>query len=196
MRIAIVGSREYPKAELIKQFVFDLANKDTITIVSGGARGVDSIAEQAAKDVGIATDIYLADWDGKGKAAGYIRNKEIVANCDRIVAFWDHKSRGTAHTIKIGLDAGKPVTIFPPNFVGPTRLPPEREKSQPYNDAAVLQDRIEAEEAEVIGDIDVDPVPEYMASDDSMNELHLCLGCGNLFSLDNLEDGKCKGCMA
>src|ERR1700743_3832141 len=85
MRIAIVGSRDYPNEEQVRSFVRTLP-RDWI-IVSGGARGVDKWAEDEAKKLGMGTDIYLPDWDIYGKGAGMLRNSIVVANSDMVVAF-------------------------------------------------------------------------------------------------------------
>lgn len=83
-----------------------------ITIISGGARGADTLAEQFAQEYSYVTKIFPANWDKYGKAAGPIRNKQIVDHCDILVAFWDGTSRGTKHSIDIAEKQGKPVIIF------------------------------------------------------------------------------------
>lgn len=110
MRIAIIGSREYRDSQAVIDFV-DSLPEDTV-IVSGGAPGVDQIAETAAKRRGLERDIKPADWARFGKAAGIIRNKDIVAACDELVAFWDGKSPGTADSIMTAHKTGKKVTVF------------------------------------------------------------------------------------
>ena len=97
VHIAVVGSRSYPRPEIVHEFVASLPAE--CVVVSGGAEGVDSFAEEAAKTAGLETLIFPADWDGLGRKAGPIRNAEIVAVADRLVAFWDGHSRGTANTI-------------------------------------------------------------------------------------------------
>lgn len=113
MKIAFVGSRDFPNEHLITEVMFGLP-VDTV-VVSGGAPGVDTWAKEAAETFGLRTKIFPADWEKHGKAAGPIRNAEIVAFSDRVVAFWDGKSRGTLDTIKKARAAGKPVVIFRPD---------------------------------------------------------------------------------
>lgn len=110
MKIAIVGSRNYPRPEDIIQYVYNLS-EDSI-IISGGARGVDTWAEVAAGVKGLKTKIFPAQWDKYGKSAGFFRNELIVDECDRLVAFWDGKSKGTKHSINLVKKAGKPVEII------------------------------------------------------------------------------------
>jgi predicted Rossmann fold nucleotide-binding protein DprA/Smf involved in DNA uptake len=112
-RIAIIGSRRFPSAQVVKAFVAKLP--DDSVVVSGGAAGVDTWAEEAARDRGLQTLVLHADWDGLGREAGPIRNAEIIANADTVVAFWDGKSRGTLNTLVQAREAGLPITILDPN---------------------------------------------------------------------------------
>jgi len=99
--IAIVGSRDYTDyahlSETIQE-LFELSNVDMI--ISGGARGADTLAEEFAKLNGIPVKVIPAKWNELGKSAGIIRNCQIVKESDVIVAFWDYSSRGTKHTIE------------------------------------------------------------------------------------------------
>lgn len=80
-------------------------------LVSGGAKGADSLAEDFAKIQGIPRQIYEADWKKFGKSAGFIRNQSIVNNSDMIIAFWDGHSRGTADTLNKAKIEGVPTLI-------------------------------------------------------------------------------------
>lgn len=110
VRVAIVGSRDFPNLQAVGQYVSRLP-KDSV-IVSGGTRGVDRTAEIAAEACGMDKLIFPADWNRHGKAAGYMRNRLIVANADRVVAFQHNGSRGTQHTIDLARDAGLDVEVF------------------------------------------------------------------------------------
>ena len=81
-------------------------------IVSGGALGIDTIAEQYAETHGIPSKIFLADWQEKGKQAGFIRNNEIWEYADEGVAFWDGKSKGTAHSFQLAKRHKKTLIVF------------------------------------------------------------------------------------
>ena len=109
-RVAIVGSREYPDLEAVRSYIRYLPSN--VIIVTGGALGVDTIAEKTANYLGNQCEVYEADWNKHGRAAGPIRNKLIVDNCDRVVAFWDGKSPGTKNTIELARKAGKPVEVI------------------------------------------------------------------------------------
>ena len=108
--VAIVGSRDWPEPDAVRDYVYSLPLDDTI--ISGGAPGVDTIAEIAAIERGLAFLKFNPKWDVHGRAAGFIRNKEIVMASDRIVAFHHNRSKGTALTIQLAKDLNKPVIVF------------------------------------------------------------------------------------
>lgn len=110
MRVAIVGSRNYRDLDRVRRYVASLP-KGTI-VVSGGARGVDKTAERAAKECGLNVCIFYPDWE-KGRGAGLARNKRIVHNCDRLVAFYDGESRGTGFTIEYAAQLSIECVVFP-----------------------------------------------------------------------------------
>lgn len=114
-RVAIVGSRDYPDLNDVHRYVESLP-ENTI-VVSGGAQGVDKRAENAARFYGLPFLIIPARWE-HGRGAGFIRNQLIVAAADRVVAFWDGKSKGTKHTIDIAHSDGKPVQVYLPGQYG------------------------------------------------------------------------------
>jgi len=109
VKVAVVGSREYPDQEEVRVFVHNLP-AGTI-IVSGGARGVDSWAAGAAADAGLDVDVKLPNYELLGHFAPMARNGEIVAVSDQMEAFWDGESRGTLDAIHKMLAAGKPVNV-------------------------------------------------------------------------------------
>jgi len=104
-KIAVIGSRNYPRMDLVAHFVFGLSG--SVTIISGGAHGVDSVAENVARDRNMKLIIFPAEWQRYGKRAGFIRNQLIVEAADKVYAFWDGTSRGTKLTIDIAKRKGK-----------------------------------------------------------------------------------------
>lgn len=110
MKLAIVGSRSLNDYETVKNAVNSLCTEVT-EIVSGGARGVDSFAERYASEHSIPTVIFKPDWAKYGKRAGFIRNKDIVARADFVLAVWDGESRGTLDSINHARKLGKHVQI-------------------------------------------------------------------------------------
>lgn len=71
-----------------------------MTVISGGASGVDTAGEWWAKTHGIPVERYPAKWDLHGKRAGYLRNVQMAEKADALIAIWDEQSRGTKHMIK------------------------------------------------------------------------------------------------
>lgn len=101
MRLAIIGSRSL-NSNSVKSVISQVIakSKTSITeIVSGGAKGVDSVAASYAKENNIKCTVFLPDYDQFGKAATFIRNDEIVKNSDGVLAIWDEESKGTLYTI-------------------------------------------------------------------------------------------------
>lgn len=106
MKVAIIGSRGITSLDLSKYLP-----EGVDTIVSGGARGVDSIAAAYAKEHGIQLVEFLPDYSKFGKGAPLKRNHQIIEASDLVLAFWDGQSRGTAYTIREAEKAGKPVQV-------------------------------------------------------------------------------------
>ncbi len=80
-------------------------------IVSGGANGVDTLAEHWAKRHHIEYVAYLAQWEKFGKRAGILRNHEMIEFCDVLIAFWDGLSKGTLDTINYAHELGVPTYL-------------------------------------------------------------------------------------
>ena len=127
MKLAVIGSRTFSNRDLLFKCLDPL--KDKIgCVVSGGSIGADRLAEAWADDRGLPKKIFPADWGNldafgavvrthakTGKPynvlAGFDRNKDIIDFADVVLAFWDGKSKGTANSIKLAQDQGKPVKI-------------------------------------------------------------------------------------
>lgn len=101
-KVCICGCRDFTNYDFFKEkCLFLLKNHlPNVIIISGGAKGVDTLAERFAKELNLQNDIYKADWGKYGKSAGPKRNLEMVKNADGVIAFWDFKSRGTKTTIQ------------------------------------------------------------------------------------------------
>lgn len=115
MKLAVVGSRSI----LDKEFVFktldfltqNLDKDESVVVVSGGAKGVDTLGALWAKERGYEVEIYLPDWDLHGKAAGFIRNSEIVDAATHLVAITTG-SNGTANSIAKAKKKGIPTKVY------------------------------------------------------------------------------------
>jgi hypothetical protein len=111
VKVIIAGSRELNDYEFIKSKIKE--TKFEITeIVSGGARGVDSLGERYAKENNIPVKVFPADWTKFGKAAGPIRNKEMADYGDSLIAFPVDGGRGTSNMIDTMRKLHKPVEVW------------------------------------------------------------------------------------
>ena len=106
MIVAVIGSRSKTVYDLEKYLP-----TETTEIVIGGAIGIDRCAEEYARNAGISLKLFLPDYQRHSKAAPLVRNEEIVRYADIVLAFWDGKSRGTIHVIKLCRKLNKPYHV-------------------------------------------------------------------------------------
>lgn len=119
-RLAVVGTRDFSDFVYIKDKINSLG-LDINLIVSGGAKGVDMVAEAYARWYGIPLLVFPVGygddqkfgWSTHGRAAGVIRNQKIVDACDEVIAFPKEGGRGTQDTMRKAEKAGKKLHIFP-----------------------------------------------------------------------------------
>lgn len=111
--VLICGGRNVTRTSKIRKIISQLP-PDT-TVIVGGARGADSIAENVARELGLQVRVFPADWATYGKAAGPIRNQQMLVQGrpDVVIAFWEGElGRGTADMLSRARKAGVPVLIF------------------------------------------------------------------------------------
>lgn len=123
MRILITGTRSFDRIEQNIAYMQERISAaciafgegdEELVLVHGGARGVDTVAADAAHRLGLVLERYSAHWDVYGKAAGVIRNQEMVdAGADVCLAFPSSEapSRGTRDCIDRAKRAGIPVLV-------------------------------------------------------------------------------------
>ena len=113
MKLAIVGSRNYTDYETFKSAVSRVVEKEDIThVISGGASGVDKLAEKWAKDNNIQLIVFTANWKKYGKGAGPLRNTQIVEECDYMIAFPSKSGRGTQDSIRKAEKLKRLLSVF------------------------------------------------------------------------------------
>lgn len=111
MRAAIIGSRSFNDYNLVLETLLEYENVIT-TIVSGGAKGADTLGERWAKEKNKEILIFYPDWSKYGRSAGFIRNKDIIENSDIVFAFWDGTSKGTKNSIELSIKLNKELKII------------------------------------------------------------------------------------
>jgi len=101
MKIAVVGGRDFNDYELLKSEMVKFINENNNiqALVSGGAKGADSLAERLAVELSIPIQVFKPDYKRFGRAATLVRNTEIVEHSDVIFAFWNGSSKGTLDSI-------------------------------------------------------------------------------------------------
>jgi hypothetical protein len=106
VRLIIAGSRKLNDAKVVIPAIAEaVGNLEAMTeqkvaeVVSGCARGIDTLGEKWAHQAGLPVKQFPANWGQHGRAAGPIRNRQMAANADALLAVWDGKSKGTANMI-------------------------------------------------------------------------------------------------
>lgn len=111
MKVIVAGSRSVDDIDII-QAILDSAWCEFTELVSGGARGVDSLAEAWARQNSVPVKTFIPDWDKYGKSAGPRRNVVMANYADALIAIWDGKSRGTSHMIREALARNMKVWVY------------------------------------------------------------------------------------
>ena len=111
VKVAIVGSRNcqnFTMEDMIPHLPLNCTQ-----IITGGAKGIDSLAQSLAEQMEIPVTIIKPDYQAYGKSAPYERNTLIVSQADLVLAFWDMYSPGTANTISECIRLRVPIQIIP-----------------------------------------------------------------------------------
>jgi hypothetical protein len=112
MMVLVCGSRDWTDEETIAARLADLAGEQW-TVMHGAARGADTIAAYVAVLYGFDVKAYPADWERHGRAAGVLRNLQMLEEEPGLVlAFQLDGSRGTQHTIDEARKRGIPVEVI------------------------------------------------------------------------------------
>ena len=115
-RVIIAGSRQFNDYQALKDAVdYYLSGKDPseIVIISGHAKGADSLGEKYAEERGLTLELYPADWEHLGKGAGFARNIQMAEIADALIAFRvnGYACNGTNHMIGQAKTRGLDIRI-------------------------------------------------------------------------------------
>ena len=112
-KVLICGDRNWDNVEVIEEFV-SLLNANTV-VIQGEARGADTIARDAAKKRGLTVLSFPANWSKHHKAAGPIRNREMLQEKPNLVVGFHNNifdSKGTKDMISVSRTKGVPYMVI------------------------------------------------------------------------------------
>ena len=108
MRLLVCGDRNWTDKRPIEAYLSTFIPGTTV-VIHGGARGADTIAGEVATQMGMTVEQYPADWAQYGRAAGPVRNRQML-NSQIDLVVWFHRdiasSRGTRNMIAQAGQAG------------------------------------------------------------------------------------------
>lgn len=107
MKLLIAGSRSINEFDLEKY-----VPRETTMIITGGAYGIDMLAERIADKNRLSKLVLRPRYDLYGKAAPIKRNQEMVELCDTALIIWDGFSKGTKYTLNYAEKIGKSVILI------------------------------------------------------------------------------------
>lgn len=103
VKVLIGGCRHYNDyasfCDQVKRIISEVCINDSIIIFSGHCSGVDMLGERYAEENGYRVELFPAEWDKYGRAAGPVRNRQMVEKAELVIAFWDGRSKGTRSLI-------------------------------------------------------------------------------------------------
>lgn len=126
MKLLVCGSRRMPDVtgkylvkRLMAEAVPPIMDERDIILIHGGAKGIDTLAGDYAKTLGWTVHEYPADWDAHGKAAGPIRNQQMLEmehlsgdGIHLVLAFPAPDSRGTWDMVERAAKWHIPVRVY------------------------------------------------------------------------------------
>lgn len=126
LKVLICGGRDFNDRDgfirEVDNFLYERGHLDpeyrmpvNVTIIHGNARGADSLADDYAVVNWTGLKVFPADWDTYGKAAGAIRNKQMLIEGQPDVVLAFPGGKGTAHMVRIAKKAGVEVVEIDPS---------------------------------------------------------------------------------
>jgi hypothetical protein len=116
-KVVIAGGRDFNDfptlCDIMDKLLIEQIKVNKIVVISGGARGADTLGERYARLRNFSLIKMKADWNKHKKRAGFIRNREMLHIANGVVCFWDEKSTGTGDMVKITKDSSKHLRVIP-----------------------------------------------------------------------------------
>jgi len=116
-KVIIAGGRDFDDYKYMSSKLTELFENSayfkgiTIKIISGMAKGADSLAIRYADEHKLTKILFPANWKAYPRIAGFLRNNDMLSIATHLIAFWDGKSSGTKHMIDIAQEKGIPTWI-------------------------------------------------------------------------------------
>lgn len=110
MKVAIVGSREYKNLDKVGQCL-GIISIGEFEVITGGANGVDKYAEEMCHELKINCEV-IRPINPSDKFSYLLRNVEIITKADKVIAFWDGKSKGTKFVIDYASKRNKDLLVI------------------------------------------------------------------------------------
>ena len=111
----VSGDRNYKHKSVIETAIkrFD---KSKVTIIHGGCRGADSLAEQVCKQNSFVSKIFYPDYDKYGSPRCFhIRNDEMLKIANILLVFHTdlQNSKGTKSVFNKAMKIKLPIEVYP-----------------------------------------------------------------------------------
>ena len=117
--LLIAGGRDFTDYEVLKVSLTKETegNELPIVVISGTAKGADTLGEKWAQECGHKIIRYRPEWSKYGNKAGPLRNVEMYnfikeQEHRKVIVFWDGCSKGTMHMIRISMNGIVPLSIY------------------------------------------------------------------------------------
>ena len=116
--ICVAGGREFDDYGFLSSCMDSIKHlhyMEEVTLISGAARGADTLGEQYAEEQQWLVESHPPDYDVPQylrKRAPFVRNQKMAEIADVLCAFWDGKSKGTKHMIGCAMKEGLEIHIF------------------------------------------------------------------------------------
>ena len=117
-RVIIAGGRDFNDYEYMSTKLNELFkdqnvfNNKAIKVISGMAKGTDTLAIRYADEHKLTKILFPANWKEYPRIAGFLMNNDMLSIATHLIAFWNGESSGTKHMIEIAQMKGIPIWVF------------------------------------------------------------------------------------
>lgn len=113
MRVIVAGPRSFTDYEVVADAI-ESAPFTPTHIITGGANGVDTLAERWADENSVSKNTFKPDYDSHpGQVAPLKRNEKMAKEGEALIAVWNGESSGTQNMIEQAEKAGLEIYTHP-----------------------------------------------------------------------------------